>query len=343
MKDNINILFIGLGSIGQRHIRNLKKILKNKVNFFAFRKKKRKILLNQLGEKITGSVEEKYSISVFHDLKKINNNEIDIVFITNPSSLHIKTILKLKMLKNKYIFIEKPLDSSLKKSTEFIKFVKKNKIQTFMGYNLRFNPCVEKAKEIISKKNNLGKILKSNFYYGDNLKNWHKYENYKISYAAKKNLGGGIVLSAIHEFDLMYALFGNAKFIQSYNDRLSDLDINVEDFSISIFKNFFKKHKFLSIVTLNFFQKNKERYFKIIFEKGEIYVDLIQYKISVLEKKKIKHYNFKKDNNAMYLNELIFFLNKFNHKKKISNDFNYINGMKSLNLALKVKSNKRNY
>ena len=90
MKNNINILFIGLGSIGQRHIRNLKKILKDKVNFFAFRKKKRKILLNHLGEKISGSVEEKYSISILHDLKKINDNKIDIVFITN----HQVSILK---------------------------------------------------------------------------------------------------------------------------------------------------------------------------------------------------------------------------------------------------------
>ena len=38
MKKKINILFFGLGSIGQRHLRNLKKILNNKANFYAYRK-----------------------------------------------------------------------------------------------------------------------------------------------------------------------------------------------------------------------------------------------------------------------------------------------------------------
>jgi len=337
MKENLNILFVGLGSIGQRHIRNLKKILKNNVNFFAFRKKNRKTLLDDKGKKINGSVEKKYNIKILKNLENVNNNEIDIIFITNPSSLHFKTILKLKKFKDKYIFIEKPLDSSLNKYKEFTTFIKKNNIQTFMGYNLRFHECVQKTKEILYN-NNLGKILKANFYYGDNLKNWHKYENYKIGYAAKKNLGGGIILSAIHEFDLMFYLFGNAKFIQSYNAYLSNLKINVEDFSISIFKNFFKKKEFLSIVNLNFFQENKERYFKIIFEKGELHVDLLQFKISIVRKKKIDYLQFSKNNNSMYLNELKFFLNLIKYKKKVSKELNHINGLKSLKLALNVKN-----
>lgn len=336
MKKNLNILFIGLGSIGQRHLRNIKKILKNKVNFFAFRKKKKKILLDDKGNKKKGSVEKKYNIKIIKNLQNVNDNEIDVIFITNPSSLHFETILKLKKFKNKYIFIEKPLDSSLNKYKEFIKLIKINNIQTFMGYNLRFHDCIKKTKEILNN-NNLGKILKANFYYGDNLKNWHKYENYKISYAARKSLGGGIILSAIHEFDLMFYLFGNAKLIQSHNANLSSLKINVEDFSLSIFKNFSKKSSFLSIININFFQEIKERYFKIFFEKGEIQVDLIKFKISILKKKKNDYFKFSKNNNLMYLKQLDYFLNLVKNKKKISKEFNHMNGLKSLKLALNVK------
>jgi hypothetical protein len=146
------------------------------------------------------------------------------------------------------------------------------------------------------------------------------------------------VLSAIHEFDLMFALFENAQIIQSYNDHLSGLKINVEDFSISVFKNNYRKKKIISVVMLNFFQLNKERYVKIIFEKGLIYLDLLKFKVSLLEKDKFKHFQYKKNNNLMYLNELKFFLSFYQKKKKIPKEFNYINGLKTLKLALKVKN-----
>ena len=93
MREKINIMFIGLGSIGQRHLRNLKKILKNNVRFFAFRKSRYTPLLDFNGKKIKGNVEEKYGISVTPNLNLVNK-KIHIIFITNPTSLHIATVLK---------------------------------------------------------------------------------------------------------------------------------------------------------------------------------------------------------------------------------------------------------
>ena len=46
----------------------------------------------------------------------------------------------------------------------------------------------------------------------------------------------------------MWRIFGNAKFIKSYNDRLSSLEIDVEDFSISIFENTYKKNKLITLL-----------------------------------------------------------------------------------------------
>jgi hypothetical protein len=68
VKKTINILFFGLGSIGQRHIRNLKKLLKNKVNFYAYRRTKHVPLLDNYGRRIEGKVEEKYNISLISNL-----------------------------------------------------------------------------------------------------------------------------------------------------------------------------------------------------------------------------------------------------------------------------------
>tara|TARA_B100000787_G_scaffold130602_1_gene99506 strand:- start:5322 stop:6341 length:1020 start_codon:yes stop_codon:yes gene_type:complete len=338
MKNNIKILFFGLGSIGQRHLINLYGILGKKVDFYAYRSRKRKLTMNTTVEKKTVDVIKKYKIKIIKDINKIEYENIDIIFITNPSSLHLNTALSLKNLKNKYIFIEKPLDASLVSYQKFKDLIKKNKLKIFVGYNLRFHQCVKKVQKILYGKK-LGKIYQSTFRYGDDLRNWHKGEDYRTGYAANKKLGGGIVLSSIHEFDLMLALFRNAKIIKSYNDHLSNLIIDVEDFSVSVFKNNFLGSRIVSIISLNFFQINKERYIKIICEKGEILADLINFHVFIKTKNKTKKFTYKKNNNLMYQDEVKYFLKIFKNKKTFPPECNHLNALKTLKLALKVKSN----
>ena len=69
----MNFLFFGLGSIGQRHLRNLIK-LKKKSKIFALRKKYSAPLLNYKNEKIKGNVEKKYNITLIKKLGFFKNN-----------------------------------------------------------------------------------------------------------------------------------------------------------------------------------------------------------------------------------------------------------------------------
>ena len=105
-------------------------------------------------------------------------------------------------------------------------------------------------------------------------------------------------------------------------------EIDVEDFSISIFENTYKKNKLITVITLNYFQKSKERYIKINFENGFMFADLINYKSQFLKTKRLNLLS--KNNNLMYINELRHFLDIYKNKK-ISSKFNYLNGLNSLN------------
>jgi len=337
MKKKINILFFGLRSIGQRHLRNLKKILNNKANFYAYRKTKNVPLLDNYGNKISGKVEEKFKISIISDLAFVEACNIDIVFITNPSSFHLDTVLKLKKLKNAYIFIEKPIDASLKKNKIFLKHIKKNKLQIFVGYNMRFHSAYIKLKNILKSRNFFKEIYYVIFKCSENIQNHHSYEDYKTSYAAQKKLGGGASLTNIHEIDMMLDLFGNAKILRSYKDKLSSLKLNVDDFSLSFYKNYFLGKKIVSLIILDFIQSNKERYIKIVAKGGEIYLDFNKYTLQITKKNKTKKFNFARDKNLMYINELKFFLDHFQKRKKITSIYNEINAFKSLKLALKIK------
>jgi len=336
VSNNINILFFGLGSIGQRHLRNLKKLLGNKVKFYAYRKTKHVPLLNNKGDKIKGTIEKKYKISLINNLKSLKKYSIDLVFITNPSSLHLDTVLKLKGIENSYIFIEKPIDASLKKRKLFMNYIKKNKVQIYAGYNMRFHPCYIKLQNLLKEKI-FKKINYAIFKCSENIQDNHSYEDYRISYAARKSLGGGVCLTNIHEIDMMLNLFNNTKLITSHKEKLSSLKINVEDFSSSIFRNIFNGKKLVSLIILDFFQINNERYIKIIGEDGEIYLDFNRYFLQLTKKNMTKTFNFIKDKNLMYINELKLFLSFFKNKKKIPYQYSEKNAFNSLELALKIK------
>ena len=158
----MNILFFGLGSIGQRHLRNLKKIYPN-FNVFALRKKRKTPLLNSKNNKIL----------------------IDGAFICSPSSFHVKQCLWC-IKKGIHFFSEKPVAVSIGSLMQINNQLKNKKIVNFVGYQLRFNPIIKYIKKNIFEKKILGDVLFSNIYHGEHVDNFHSYESYKNSYTSKK-------------------------------------------------------------------------------------------------------------------------------------------------------------
>ena len=110
----MKVLFVGLGSIGQRHLRNLKTLLGDDVDIYALRRKNADNLLIESGAAIkVDSLSDHYGFNTFYDVEKAFQIQPDIVFITNPSSLHIDISL-FAAKKGCNLFIEKPLSNSIK-------------------------------------------------------------------------------------------------------------------------------------------------------------------------------------------------------------------------------------
>ena len=62
-----------------------------------------------------------------------------------------------------------------------------------MGFQLKFDPIILNLKSIV-EKNKLEKIYTIDINHGEHLADFQQYEDYSNSYAAKKNLGGGVLL-----------------------------------------------------------------------------------------------------------------------------------------------------
>ena len=142
----MKILFLGLGGIGQRHLRNIRQIYGENIEIIAYRK--RGLTMTVAPDlKIDKNVDftEKYSVKVYDDLNDALNQSPTIAFICNPSSFHIQSSIAAAQA-GCDLFIEKPLSNSIDQIDELVKVCKENKIITFVGFQLRFHPCYKILK-----------------------------------------------------------------------------------------------------------------------------------------------------------------------------------------------------
>ena len=335
----MNILILGLGSIGQRHLRNLKKIDK-KINFYAVRKKFFTPHLDNKNKVIKGDIKKKYNIIYLKNLDQINKDRlsIDAAFVCTPSKFHIDEAIWLAK-NNINIFVEKPLGDSFRNLDKLKNLLrKKSNLKHMMGYQLKFNPIILKLEDLLSKKI-IGDIYYLDIHHGEHINDFHPYEDYKHSYAAKKSLGGGVVLTQIHEIDYMLFLFNRYKIVtKSYISRkVSDLQIDVEDTLSAQFILSDGKRNLICQLHTNFYEKPKRRQINIIGKKGKIFCDLNKGIINVFRNGKVRKILFNFDRNEIFMKQVKYFLNCIKKNKKISSKLDVINGAKSLDLALRLK------
>ena len=126
------------------------------------------------------------------------------------------------------IYIEKPLSNNLKGIQQLENLQKKFNLKILVGFQLRYHPGLILIKNLIKNKS-LGKVYSVGSDVGEYLPSWHPQEDYKRSYASKKKLGGGVILTLIHEIDYLYWIFGEFKSVYATGGKFTKLKLNVED------------------------------------------------------------------------------------------------------------------
>jgi predicted dehydrogenase len=311
------VLVIGYGSIGKRHVNNLRKFKQIKISVCS--KNKEALQL------------EKKNISVYTTIEKALEEKYNVGFICNETSLHVETAIKLAK-KDLHIFLEKPLSNSLKNTSTLFKIIKKKKLITMIGHNMRFHEGIKMMKEMIDK-NEIGKIISASVENGSYIPDWHPLENYQKSYASRKKFGGGVVLTQIHEIDYLYWFFGKVNEVFAITGKLSDLQIDVEDYCASVLKF---KNKIIVELHLDYFQTPSKRTCAIIGTKGQIKWDWKNDYVQIFKNKKWMTKKYKKiDQNKMYVDEIIYFLDCVKKKKVPKNSI--IDSIESQKIALAIK------
>ncbi len=218
---NQNVLVCGAGSIGKRHIKNLKFIGENVI---AWRSR----------SNLIGKLKKELRIKVFENLDKALKSSKAVVIATSTDN-HLSIALKALKL-GKPIFIEKPISNNYSNIKKFIKLGKKNIVE--VGHQLRMHPSLIILKKKLDKLPSKS-IMGYRFVMGQNLKQWRNNTDYKKSYSSKYLKGGGALFDLVHQIDLAIWLFGPVENVFANLANRGKLKISADDFTnlVLIHKN----------------------------------------------------------------------------------------------------------
>lgn len=333
----MRVLFVGLGSAGQRHLRNLKRLYGDDVEIMAYRVRKLQRVFDDQMHIVDGKgLDEEYGIRVFDDYEQALQTEPDVVFVTNQNSRHMEYAVKAAKV-GCHLFIEKPISVTLEGVDELEAEMKAHGKLAYVGYQNRLHPCVKKAKELLGS-GSLGQIYMVYSELGEYLPGMHPWEDYRNMHEARTELGGGVVLCQLHELDYLYHLFGMPKEIYAIGGHRSRLEIDVEDSATALCRYEYDGRECAVNVHLDFLQSPPTRHCKIAGELGRYEFDLLHnsYKLyltdGTTEEKTFQDF----ERNDVFLEELRIFMDTVEgrgDRPLVDID----EGKKSLEFALRIK------
>lgn len=252
------ILICGFGSAGRRHFQNLQALGQSN---FVFQRTLKSTLP---GDEITGFqvVSTMDEALAFHPL---------MVFITNPTSLHVSAALQAARA-GSHLFIEKPLSHELTGCEELSKLAQKSNLTTMIGCQHRFHPLLLSLRDGL-RNGRIGKPHAAKAEYGEHLPDWHPWEDHRRSYSARRELGGGVILTLIHPIDYLYWLFGPVRTVQASASRVESLQTDVDDDMADITLHF--ASGVVGQVRLDYVQRPPCHTLTVTGEKGRAHMDFL--------------------------------------------------------------------
>ena len=268
----MKVLFFGLGSIGQRHLRNLRSIVGPDLEVAACRTRRRNIVLNDRQRvEENQDLEDKYALTSFGDIDEALAWEPEMVFICNPNSLHMPCALAAAR-SGCHLLIEKPLSHDLEGTEELAALLDSHRKVGLVAYQMRFHPLIRLVQEILVDSG-IGRVLSARAERGEYIPAWHPYEDYRESYASRSDQGGGALLSQIHEMDYLYSLFGLPRRLFAVGGHLSSLEVDVEDVASVLMACPVDGQEIPVELHLDYIQRPPSQSLKIIGDEGKIEVD----------------------------------------------------------------------
>ncbi|HSB91269.1 MAG TPA: Gfo/Idh/MocA family oxidoreductase [Anaerolineales bacterium] len=246
----MKILIAGLGSIGRRHLRNLAAL------------GQRDVLLYRTGKGTLRS-DEFDAYETVTDWREAIARRPDAVVVSNPTSLHLDVAIPAAEA-GCHLLLEKPISDSMERVDDLRRAIRQGGGRLLMGFQFRHHPTLRKVKDLV-EMGELGQVLSARAYWGEYVADWHPWEDFRVSYAVRRDLGGGVLLTLCHPFDYLRWIFGevaSARGLVGYG-----LDLEVEAFAETSLQ---LESGLLASVHLNYLQRPATHHLEVVGEKGHL-------------------------------------------------------------------------
>jgi len=288
-------LVVGGGSIGKRHLQNLRDLEVKDIALVEADAQRRRTVTGELG------------ISCFAQLNEGLDWTPDFVVIATPTHLHVKQALHIA--RNGFdLFVEKPLGHTPSGLDELLAVVEQKQLISLVGCNMRFHPGPAQVKELLLQ-HRLGKVLFARLHVGSYLPSWRPEADYRVNYAAADETGGGCILDCIHEIDLARWYLGEVLEVFCIAGHMSSLEISTEDVAILVCRHIGGA---ISEIHLDYVQRTYERGCQIVGESGSLFWDFNQRQVRWFDATTSQWTFFDEPRewqfNQMYMDEMRHFL-----------------------------------
>lgn len=308
----MKVCFVGIGSIAKRHIRNLTEICNEDGIDLEIDALRRKTSL------CTNKPE--YIKRIYTDIQELPM-DYDVIFLTNPTEYHADMLLTLHN-HGKHFFIEKPV-TSLNTIDKLNNFEYRADSIYYVACPLRYNNVIQYIKSNIDTCGvNSVRCISSSY-----LPDWRPEIDYRKTYSAHKEMGGGVSVDLIHEWDYITYLFGMPLLVQMLKGKVSSLDIDSDDYAIYIAKY----DSMIAELHLDYFGRKAIRKVELYTDKETIVGDMIAGTISYLKTGKV--IDLTEDRDSFQKRELRHFIDLINRKNVIKNENNVEHAIKVLKLS----------
>lgn len=302
----MRFLIAGLGSIGRRHLRNL--VTLGEKDLVLYRTRMATLPEDDL--KAYPQVSDLPSaLEKYHP---------DAVIVANPTAYHMDVAIPAAEA-GCHILLEKPVSHSMEGVDKLITTLENTKSNLLVAFQFRYHPGLTCARGLIAD-GVIGRPTSSHVQFGEYLPDWHPWEDYRNGYAARADMGGGVVLTQCHSLDyLPWVLGDKVSKVWGFTSKASDLEIDVED-TAKIGLRF--EGGALGSLHLDFHRQPPVHTLDIVGTKGSIKWDLIDGATHCYRSKEKKWETYPLpgdwERNVMYLEQMKHFISVMHGNEKPS-------------------------
>lgn len=297
-----NILVIGAGSVGRRHIENL------------FCLGYSNVAVLDPDQATLNTLERNFSVRGYVDVRMaLKKEQPAVVFVCSPTALHVRHT-RAALDAGAHVFIEKPLSHNSTGVDALMKKAAQKKRVVMVGCNFRFNKSWQALERALASRR-YGTPLHARVAFGYFLPVARKGVDYKKIYAAQKQ-GGGVTLdSGSHVIDYLTALFGVIKKSTTAKSALRPLGTKADEIAHILLEH---TSGVATNVSLDYISKRPTHRIEVTTEQGTLTLDVKKEQLVFDDGKKIKklYQGTGRDHDESFIEEIKHFFSCIKIPKK---------------------------